>query len=133
METGKYWCTAKVRVIYRVGFEWQEIYSLRCPEAKSTWLEFSDSFEEGSSRKALKQMKPANHFSISVGVVLEGRLTGSGGGYGHMNGYENRFTADRVQSAKRLDTNGYHRRALTAEDRKRIEKYERGADAQTRN
>jgi len=119
----------QVRVIYRVGFEWQEIYSLRCPDA-STWLEFSDGFEEASSRKALKQMNSGNHFSITVGVVLEGRLTGSGGGFGHMNGYENRFTADRVRSAKRLDTRGCHPRALTAEDRKRIEKYESSAGAQ---
>jgi len=65
----------RVRAIYRVGFEWQEIYSVRCIEAPSTWLEFSDDIDEGPSRKELKKMNLDNRFSISVGVVLEGRLT----------------------------------------------------------
>jgi hypothetical protein len=113
----------RVRAVYRVGFEWQEIYSLRCVDAPSTWVEFSDTFEV-SSRKAMKQMETGKHFSISVGVVLEGRLTGYGGGYGHMNGYRPAFIIDRIESAKRLDNRGFHRRALSPGDRKRIEQYE---------
>ena len=88
-------------------------------------MEFSDSFEEVSSRNAMKQMEKGKHFSISVGLVLEGRLTGYGGGYGHMNGYSLAFTIDRVESAKRLDSHGFHRRALSPEDRKRIEEFEK--------
>ena len=118
----------RLRAIYRVGFEWQEIYSLRCADAPSTWLEFSDNIDEGPSRKQLKKMDLGNRFSISVGVVLEGRLTGSGGGYGHMNGYALAFTADCIESAKRLDRHGFHRRALLPEDRKRIETFESGPD-----
>jgi hypothetical protein len=72
----------------------------------------------------MKQMDTGKHFSISVGVVLEGRLTGYGGGYGHLNGYRLAFTIDQVDSAKRLDNRGFHRRALSPEDRKRIEQYE---------
>ena len=97
---------------------------MRCIDAPSTWVEFSETFEEVSSRKAMKQMDTGKHFSISVGVVLEGRLTGYGGGYGHMNGYQLAFTIDRIDSAKRLDNRGFHRRALSPEDRKRIEQYE---------
>jgi hypothetical protein len=115
----------RFRVIYRVGFEWQEIYSLRCVNAPSTWVEFSDNFEEVSSRNAMKHMEAGKHFSISVGVVLDGRLTGYGGGYGHMGGYSLAFTIDRVESAKRLDNHGFHRRALSPEDRKRIEQFEK--------
>ena len=118
----------RVRAVYRVGFEWQEIYSLRCPDAPSTWLEFSNNIDEGPSRTQLKKMDLGNRFSISVGVVLEGRLTGYGGGYGHMNGYALAFTADCIESAKRLDTHGFHRRALLPEDRKRIEAFESGPD-----
>jgi hypothetical protein len=114
----------RLRAIYRVGFEWQEIYSLRCVDAPSTWVEFSENFEETSSRKAMKQMEVGKHFSISVGVVLEGRLSGYGGGYGHMNGYSLAFDVERVESAKRLDNHGFHRRALLPDDRKRIERYE---------
>jgi hypothetical protein len=72
----------------------------------------------------MKEMETGKHFSISVGVVLEGRMTGHSGGYGHMNGYELAFTIDRIDSAKRLDNRGFHRRALSPEDRKRIAQYE---------
>jgi hypothetical protein len=67
----------QVRAIFRTGFEWSEIYSLRCVDSKSTWLEFSPMVQESSSRRALKQMRSSDSFfSITVGVVLEGRLTG---------------------------------------------------------
>lgn len=114
----------RFRVIYRVGFEWEEIYSLRCVNAPSTWVEFSDTFDEFSSHNAIKQMDKGKHFSITVGLVLEGRLTGYGGGYGHMNGFPLAFTIDRVESAKRLDNHGFHRRELLPEDQRRIEQYE---------
>jgi len=42
----------RVRAIYRVGFEWQEIYSVRCIEAPSTWLEFSDDIEKAQVEKS---------------------------------------------------------------------------------
>ena len=118
----------RLRAIYRVGFEWQEIYSLHCLEAPSTWLEFSDSIDEGRSRKESEKMNLGSRFSISVGVVLEGRLTGYGGGYGHLNGYGLAFTAECIESAKRLDTHGFHRRALLPADRKRIEAFEGAPD-----
>jgi hypothetical protein len=42
-----------------------------------------------------------------------------------MSGYSLAFTIDRVESAKRLDNHGFHRRALSPEDRKRIEQFEK--------
>jgi hypothetical protein len=123
--------SVRLRAIYRVGFEWQEIYSLRCADAPSVWLEFSDNIDETSSHKQLKRMEKGNHFSINVGVVMVGRLTGYGGSYGHLNGYQLSFTIDRLESATRLDNHGFQRHALSPEDRKRIEKYENiSTDAQ---
>ena len=113
----------RLRAVYRVGFEWQEIYSLGCVDAPSVWLEFSDDIDE-SSHKQLKKIDKGNHFSINVGVVMVGRLTGYAGGYGHMNGYKLSFTVDRIESATRLDNHGYYRNALSPEDRKRIEDWE---------
>jgi hypothetical protein len=126
----------RVRAIFRTGFEWSEIYSLDCVDSKSTWLEFSPMVKESSSRKTLKQIEPdagTAFFSITVGIVLEGRLTGIFGvtqdhGYGHLGRYDLQFTTDRVVSAERLDTKGFHPKSLLPEDRKRIELFENRGD-----
>src|SRR5512132_1827273 len=53
--------TVRLRAIYRVGFEWQEIYSLRCIDAPSVWLEFADDIDETSSHKQLKKLDKGDH------------------------------------------------------------------------
>jgi hypothetical protein len=110
----------RVRAIYGVGFEWSEIFSLRCVGSKSTWLEFSPDIEESYSRKAWKQLR-GDYDSILAGIVLEGRLTEIHGGNGHLGRYALKFTADCIINAKRLATTVVE---LSPKIRKRIEQYE---------
>lgn len=121
--------TVRIRVIYRVGFEWSEIYSLHCTDAPSTWLDFSPDFNRASQAPPPLAMTTEGNFSITAGVVFVGRLTGAVGRYGHLNSYKLEFAADSVEEAIRLDNHGYVPGYLTEEDRKRIQQFEDGESA----
>ncbi len=111
----------RIRSVYRVGFEWSELYSLKCVDSPSVWVEFSNDWEAHTKRAFRKTIKKGEG---TYGVVFEGTLTGSGG-FGHMGVYPMKLEVTRVESARRLSRQSYHSGALTSEMRRSVEAFER--------
>ncbi len=112
----------RIRTVYRVGFEWSELYSLKCIGAPSVWVEFSEDWEAHTRRAVRKTIQKAEG---TYGVIFDGKLVGSGG-FGHMGVYPMKLEVTRVESAKRLSRQSYHAGALTLEMRRRVEAFEGG-------
>ena len=102
------------------------LYSSKCADGKKIWVqgEFGtcknadriDKFRSASKNDG-ERMWGSWHF----GVIAEGRLTGSKGGYGHMNGYDYLFEIDCFQHAERLDEKSNKPEDL----RRRMEEFEK--------
>jgi hypothetical protein len=110
----------RVRAIYRAGFEWSELYSLKCASSPRVWVDFSDDWE-AQTRRAVRRELQKN--GGTFGVTLRGKLV-RGSGYGHMGAYAMKFEVLSVESAKRLDKRSFHSGALTPEMRRRVEEFE---------
>jgi hypothetical protein len=128
----------EVRVvgIYRVGFEWQELYSTRCPDGYSTWVEWvgaGDSWCDPSHPKiAIDSSETTTHQTqkaielegATYGLIARGTVTGADGvGYGHLNGFTFQFNLRCIDSMEFLDENSYHVHVLTRDMRRKIEKF----------
>jgi hypothetical protein len=79
-----------VRATWRYGFEWSQFYCLDCSLKQPTWLEISSDLDEKSSQ-VLRRRPKAGIVNITVQGIFQ-----SGGHFGHLNGYQNRFVAQRV-------------------------------------
>ncbi len=118
----------RVRAVYRYGFEWSELYSLRCDSGargRQVWVEFGDEYERTTKRSVRRQV--GNHGAIgrTVGVVAIGTV--QQGGYGHMGVYALKFEISRLESARILMQESPSPSALPAVARKRVEDFEDGA------
>ncbi len=111
----------RVRAIYRVGFEWSELYSLKCQSAPTVWVDFSDDWKSRTRRAVRKEIDKDD--GGMFGVILRGKLS-SGGGFGHMGAYQMKFEVISVESAKRLDKRSFHSGTLTPDMRHRVEEFE---------
>jgi hypothetical protein len=119
LRIGYPWKKVLVRAVYRVGFEWSELYSLRCPGAPMVWIDFSDDWKSQTQRSMRKEM---NKGEGTYGVTFVGKLFG--GGFGHMGVYPIKLEVTSVEAAKRLGKQSYHPGALTPELRHRVEVFE---------
>ena len=88
--------TVRLRAVYRFGFEWSDIYCLEClgVEKSSTWLEFADETCDGS-----KKIKGNGDAGKTVKVQVVGKFF-TGGGFGHLGGYPNKFVVSCVEKVK---------------------------------
>jgi hypothetical protein len=84
-----------VRATWRYGFESSELYCLDCHTTVKTWLEISGDLDDASA-KAIK--RTPKDFAI-VNITVQGTFR-SGGRYGHMDMYPNRFIARKVSDVK---------------------------------
>ncbi|HEY2823599.1 MAG TPA: hypothetical protein VGJ06_21315 [Candidatus Acidoferrum sp.] len=80
-----------VRATWRYGFEWSQFYCIDCLPKQTTWLEISPDLDEKSSRVLRRRPK-----SGIVNITVQG-IFQSGGHFGHLNGYQNRFIAREVK------------------------------------
>jgi hypothetical protein len=109
----------RVRAVYRVGFEWSELYSLKCVDSPDIWVDFSEDWKQSTSRSVRKEIEKGEGTYF---VVFVGRL--EKGSFGHMGAYPMRLEVTSIEIAKRIDKQSYHRRAVNSEMRKRIEAFE---------
>jgi hypothetical protein len=133
-----------VRVVgvYRVGFEWQQLYSTRCPEGYSSWVEWTGSDycadvqqpkpgPSDSSESSQEEESP-EFAGATLGMIARGTLTGGdGAGYGHMNAFTFQFDLDCLEYLEFLDSRSYHVHALTPDMRQEIERFLARTDAAT--
>jgi len=95
-----------VRATYKYGFEWEELYCLDCKEKGKTWLELIPANLDKASEKALNRVPKGAGI---VNVTVQGIFV-SGGHFGHLNGYPNKFVASKVSRNE-----GSHRRRKSRE------------------
>jgi hypothetical protein len=121
----------RLRAVYRVGFEWQQVYSVQCLEAPNMWVEFVHgkhcpvAYERDGPVK--DEGSPDGSLEMSgktFGVVFRGRLTGWGGGYGHLDSFASEFQVTCMEELTLLDLDSYYPTALTPEMKKRIETFD---------
>jgi hypothetical protein len=119
----------RLRAVYRVGFEWQQVYSTHCLEAPNTWVEVAS--DEGCPDTIVRKgpvrddNSPGSDFrGKTLGVVFRGRLTGWGSGYGHLGAFATEFQVTCMEEVTLLDLDSYYPTALTPAMRKRIETFE---------
>jgi hypothetical protein len=102
-----------VRGTYRYGFEWQEIYCLRCAGIGRIWVEWRD---DDSATKALEHLPKG---AGTANVVVTGRVV-FGGSYGHMGAYWSQLEDAEVLSASLVERSGAVPNALPQQDRARV-------------
>lgn len=119
--------------VYRLGSEWVELYSTRCPEAYRTWVEWPGEAywcaDVPQARRLVKDNSEysadqAEEYGATYGLIARGTLTGGNGvGYGHMNAYTFQFDVSCVESKELLDKRSYIVDALTLDMRRKIEEF----------
>ena len=108
----------RIRAIYRVGFEWSELYSLKCPDAPRVWVKFSDGVKARIQKAVRKQLARGEG---TYGVTFIGIVGGSGG---HMGAYPLTFQVTSIEAAKRLGKDSPMPQALSPNVRRRVESFE---------
>ncbi|HVT15580.1 MAG TPA: hypothetical protein VHQ90_05275 [Thermoanaerobaculia bacterium] len=113
----------EVRVVgvYRFGFEVEELYSTRCPDAGNTWVEEWSGYW-CFDRPGQKDLTLP--WEGTFGLIARGTLTGGGKGYGHLNGYTFQFDVSCIEHIELLDHIFYHQRALTPDVHRKVERFE---------
>jgi len=94
----------RLKVLLRVGYEWQEIYCLDCFDTKQrTWIIFGPDAASCTSRRARKLIN-AREGTFAIQAV--GEFQSSGLRYGHMGDYRYQFVIKCVEKAVRLLQDG---------------------------
>lgn len=121
--------SVRIKGIYRYGFEWSELYSLKCATEKRIWVEGAQKANGETAKCGNADKIDEMDFGImggrTVGVVAVGSFTGNKVGYGHMNAFDYLFKIECFERAKMLDREGFVPDALTLEQRRRVEEFEK--------
>jgi hypothetical protein len=120
----------RIKVLYCYCFEDSELFSSKCTIQKSVWLQGSlekcrdagriDDFQS-PAKGELAFPRWGGH---TVGVVAIGKLIGTKGGYGHMNGFNYLFNIECLERAELFDPQGKRPAAMTKEQRRKVEEFE---------
>ncbi len=82
-----------VRATYRYGYEWSQLYCLKCADEGKVWLELPSALDyDNDSQKALRKMPKGSGI---VDVTVRGVFT-SGATYGHGNMYRSQLRAMKI-------------------------------------
>lgn len=115
--------SVRVKAIFRRGFEKSEFYSLKCPTDKHVWV------RGGTNTKCPNagRLDETNFDGgeRTVGVVVVGKLTGTKGNYGHLGAADYEFAINCVERYEVLDRKSNAAQYLTAEQRRKVEEFER--------
>jgi hypothetical protein len=94
----------RVKAVFRVGYEWEEIYCLDCFDTdQRTWIKFDDEVDSCTKRD-ISKLIGAREGTFSI--VAVGEFQSSGRGYGHMGAYRYQFVVKCVEKAIRLLKDG---------------------------
>jgi hypothetical protein len=120
----------RIKAIYCYCFEDSELYSSKCTIKKSAWVQ--GSFEKCRNAGRVDDFQsPAGDEPAfprwgghTVGVVAVGKLIGTKGGYGHMNGFDYLLNIQCLERAELFDRGGKKPPAMTKEQRQKVEEFE---------
>lgn len=104
-----------VSASYRYGFEWQELFCMKCRGQGKTWLEFNEKTAD-AVRHALRKA-PRDHGIINA--TFYGTLDGSNGPYGD-GGYSYRFDVESIKDVKVVYRDGRAPELLPADVQKQL-------------
>jgi len=104
-----------VSASYRYGFEWQELFCLKCGGDGKTWLEFNEKTLDNTSRSLRKA--PRNQGIINA--VFYGTFGGTKGPYGD-GSYPYRFDVNFVRDVKVVSRDGWHPNSLNPDVQKQL-------------
>lgn len=108
----------RVTAIYRLGYEWQDLYCLNCFSAENmASLEFDSDFDSCTKRSLRRNL---NSFEGTFAVTLVGTLFDSGDRYGYKGGYRFKFLAKCAERADRLLKDGRSPAVLPQKARDKI-------------
>jgi hypothetical protein len=88
----------RVTGIYRFGFEWSDFYCPGCE--KVAWMDFEKYDKKQTKKKYRKKIK-YSEVGRTVKVVVIGEFS-SGGGFGHMGGYRNKFAVHYFEKVEKV-------------------------------
>jgi hypothetical protein len=104
-----------VRATYRYGFEWQEMFCMKCRDQGKTWLEFGT--ETASAvRRALGK---APRHQGTLNATFYGTFRGTKGPYGD-GGYVFRFDVESVKAVEIVSKDGWAPERLSASEQQRL-------------
>jgi hypothetical protein len=104
-----------VRATYRYGFEWQEMFCMRCRDDGKTWLEFGTDTPAGV-RRALGK---APRHQGTLNATFYGTFRGSKGPYGD-GGYAFRFDVKAVKGVETVSKDGWAPERLSASEQQKL-------------
>ncbi len=104
-----------VRATYRYGFEWQEMFGLKCRDQAKTWLDF-DQETAPAVRRALRK---APQHQGPLNATFYGTFRGTGGPYGD-GGYRFRFDVNAVEGVEIVSKSGWSPERLSADEQRRV-------------
>jgi hypothetical protein len=94
----------RIKALFRVGYEWEEIYCLDCYDADHrTWIKFDEDVESCTKREIIKLIG-AREGTFSI--VAVGEFQSSGSRYGHMGAYRYQFVVKCIEKATKLFKDG---------------------------
>jgi hypothetical protein len=115
----------RIKAIYRYGFEWSELYTLKCPDVADKTVLFEASREKICAAPGpLDQMDSAGMGGRTFGIIAVGRLVKLERRGSNNCCADYKFVADCLESAESLDKTGQIPGALAPEDRERILRFE---------
>ncbi len=135
--TARKYAGREVRVVgaYRRAAERSEMYSLACPAAGTTWIEWSgatDCAAAAQSRSA-RTVAPATTTASAAapatggtfGLVVRGVFHRGGEGYGHLNAFDFQIDARCAEALEQVDGDAAAPDHLVPAVREAIERFER--------
>jgi hypothetical protein len=115
----------RIKAVHCSCFERAELFSLKCDIQKSVWVEGSLGKCKNSGR--IEELGYAGHpgwNDRTVAIVAVGKLIGTKGGYGQMNGYDYLFRIECLERAEIVDRKGNTPAGMTKEQRHKVEQFE---------
>jgi hypothetical protein len=116
-----------VRASYRYGFEWQEMFCMRCRAARKTWLEF----EAGAAAGVRHALAKAPHDQGTLNATFYGIFRGVRGPYGD-GGYDFKFDLTSATAVEVVSRQGWVPERLTHNEQKKLCQGDDGVTPATR-
>lgn len=91
-----------VAAAYRYGFEWQEMFCMKCRNSGKTWLEF----ETETASAVRRTLHKAPQHQGTLNATFYGTFRGTKGPYGD-GGYAFRFDVKSVKAVEIISKNGW--------------------------
>lgn len=100
---------------YRYGFEWQEMYCVKCRDEGKTWLEF----EEETAPAVRHALGRAPRYQGTLNATFYGTFHGTKGPYGD-GAYPFRFDVKSVEAVDLVSRAGWPPQSLSASEQQRL-------------